>query len=359
MPHLDALRFVAALGVVIYHFKHYLSFAAHPVVQNLDGLRQFVDLFFAISGVVIVRYYGSVRTCAEYRAFLWRRVGRLGPLHWATALIFALGYLALGFAHQPGEPGNYDFTKLIPNLLGVHAWLGHGQSFNYVSWSVSAEWLMYLALPVVLWARTRRLLLLLIASSLIALTLSGPWLEWTTAARAVPSFLFGAWLASTRALRLPYASAATWALLVAFIAACAAGAPALAILGIAWAIVGAAMSADESPHRAIALRVAPMGALTYSLYMLHPLVGIVAVTLFAARWLGLSGVALDVWVAACALSTLGLAWLSLDIFERPARRWLNTRSGVGDVETDHVGQGECASIGVRRARRERVGDTRR
>src|SRR4051794_10264654 len=87
MPHLDSLRFIAAMGIVVYHYKAHVGLQGAST--SMDGLRLFVDLFFVISGFVIARLYSEMRTRQEYLHFLQKRVARLWPLHVATALASA------------------------------------------------------------------------------------------------------------------------------------------------------------------------------------------------------------------------------------------------------------------------------
>jgi len=91
MLHLDALRIVGAVMIVVFHFNRFI---------NLDGQWQWaddtiktfsliVDLFFFISGYVMAAIYtGRLTSFDKYRDFIQKRVARLGPLHWATMLVF-------------------------------------------------------------------------------------------------------------------------------------------------------------------------------------------------------------------------------------------------------------------------------
>src|SRR5262245_16693709 len=77
LRELDALRGVAALFVMFYHFsmdrtgfERYLSFGTTGV-----------DLFFIISGFVI---FMSLEKVSDSREFIINRISRLYPTYWAA-----------------------------------------------------------------------------------------------------------------------------------------------------------------------------------------------------------------------------------------------------------------------------------
>jgi peptidoglycan/LPS O-acetylase OafA/YrhL len=160
MLHLDALRIVGALMIVVFHFNRFINLdgrwqGADDTIKNFSLI---VDLFFLISGYVMAAIYtGRITTAAKYRDFLQKRVARLGPLHWATMLVF-VAIAALGWAGVLNEhdPSRYDVTCIPQNVLFIHAWgTCKAQTWNFVSWAISAEMGMYVALPVLFWITAR------------------------------------------------------------------------------------------------------------------------------------------------------------------------------------------------------------
>ena len=125
-----------------------------------DGGWLGVDLFFILSGFVLSLNYASRFdhiTVASYSRFLWLRLARVYPVHVFAILVFAVFHAASLMMGRP-EPEDSDFTlsSLLENLLLVHAWHVNGKfSWNYPSWSVSLEWLAYLAFPFIIWRIAR------------------------------------------------------------------------------------------------------------------------------------------------------------------------------------------------------------
>ena len=150
--HLDGLRIVAACAVVVLHYSDY--FKDQPVgrfmVDHTWHFNLFVDLFFVVSGFVIARQYlDRVGDAASTGRFLWRRIARIYPLHLATLAFYVVFALALhsGIARSD-NPARYPFSDLPAQLLLLHAFDGERLTFNFPSWSLSAEMFCYLLFPL-------------------------------------------------------------------------------------------------------------------------------------------------------------------------------------------------------------------
>ncbi len=147
---LDGARGVAAILVAIYHFT-----------LNTEATRSFylfVDLFFILSGYVMIRSYGEkLSNQTEVKSFIFRRLGRLYPLHVATMVFGVLLYNSLqpikflvqsiglgGVLNSPGVvhtslPGLY---AVVINLLLLQGF--SDASINGPSWSISVEFFTYI-----------------------------------------------------------------------------------------------------------------------------------------------------------------------------------------------------------------------
>lgn len=166
---IDGLRGVAALAVVIFHYRHFYFADAtdhHSVpasdafpwsgllVRIYDHGGSAVQLFWVISGFVFAHVYLNRST--TFRGFLIARVARLYPLHFATLMIVAGIQCAsmLWVGHWQIYTNN-DLRHFALQVFMASNWttLSRGLSFNGPIWSVSMEILAYglffVALPVV------------------------------------------------------------------------------------------------------------------------------------------------------------------------------------------------------------------
>lgn len=331
---LDSLRFLAAVLVVVYHFRNQWTFASGPgwAMTGFGNLTFAVDLFFVISGIVIsCAYEGRL----EFGAFLRRRFARLAPLHYATFLFyFSAGSLAMWSGYEFWEADKFRPECVGTQLLFLQAHgLCSGHSFNHVSWSIGAEMTVYLFFPLFLkLARLHKALPALIAFGwivelgMVEAWLPGeePWHKLTYGlgvVRAVPGFLVGMslWAFRDQLAKMPFADAVLIGTLILFGAGIVVEACREVMLGLTYALAAIAFAADwGSQERRIPAMIAPLAALTYGIYMLHPLVRTVGFPIFTSA--GLSG---NAAIALCGLLVLPLAYLSYFWFENPMRRWLS------------------------------------
>jgi peptidoglycan/LPS O-acetylase OafA/YrhL len=157
---LEALRFVAALAVLVWHYQHFAFIADKPIdlVRNqlplYDLLQPFylagkygVWVFWCISGFI---FFWKYRDAISDRStggwtFLVYRLSRLYPLHFVTLLIVAL--LQSIYFRQHGWFFVYQANDLRHFLLQIFMasdWVvQNGDSFNGPIWSISVEVLVY------------------------------------------------------------------------------------------------------------------------------------------------------------------------------------------------------------------------
>jgi peptidoglycan/LPS O-acetylase OafA/YrhL len=331
-PHLDALRILAAAAIVVLHYANYVTAVdAEPFVLHFN---LFVDLFFVISGFVIAgQYLRRVDSREQVRRFLWRRFARIYPLH-AVTLAFYTGIALLlyfGLVHVE-NPQRYALTDIPAQVFLLHAIDGQRLTFNFPSWSLSAEMVCYLLFPLIAFVGLRRpkAVLALAGAAAAGLTLyaasahTAPWPTWINqggAWRALPAFLLGVglYLYRDRVGLLPL-RAALLPLLLGF-AAFGWALPDLAALALIYLIAVAAVCCDRNGAPTLLARcgVGRWAHLTYSSYMLHMPVATLVVTLaghaLGVRPLVMVAVAIPVLAVASAAS---YRW-----FEDPIRRWLN------------------------------------
>ena len=149
---LTGLRFIAALGVVLFHFQtydlHAFSSAFVPLIAfGSNG----VGIFFILSGYVIAfNYLDWFQDGLDRRGtFLWARVTRITPMH-LIGLALMTPVTLLSFQSDPREPVSISAISWLLNLLHIQGWIPSPSfnTWNLPSWSISAEMFFYFVFPV-------------------------------------------------------------------------------------------------------------------------------------------------------------------------------------------------------------------
>lgn len=350
MLHLDLLRFIASVGIVVRHsFEFYYPAAIRPTLPS--GLALFVDLFFAISGFVIAHVYqGKVGTLSEYGMFLQRRVGRLMPLHWLTlvaSIIVWSGFVALGKAgnHQPSFEARCIAETAV--LLNSMFSCGNGISFSSVSWSIGAEMVMYLMFPLFAWAVVRSKLRFLAITSLALVAMiivdlvqnpvDRSWVDVWPPLRALPSFMIGVCLFYFRdKVRIPAPGRVLLLSLTMLTISMVTHTHHLISLGLVYVVAIAAIAADQATAPALVKRFAPLGQLTYSIYMWHSLVILIVMNAIADKLFQASSGLMVVFCAISWVIIFAISYFSYVVIETPARHYIDglgrgSRRRIADV----------------------------
>ncbi|ORB29919.1 acyltransferase family protein [Mycolicibacterium parafortuitum] len=156
---LSGLRIVAALWVVLFHFRPMIAEAApgfsSALAPLLNAGAQGVDLFFILSGFVLAWNYldrmGDRWSTRSTLRFLWLRLARVWPVYLVTmhlAAAFAVFTLYVGgFPLPPPVIESLNALSWLKQVFLVQLWFQpyfDGSSWNGPAWSISAEWLAYL-----------------------------------------------------------------------------------------------------------------------------------------------------------------------------------------------------------------------
>jgi peptidoglycan/LPS O-acetylase OafA/YrhL len=304
LPVLTSLRGVAALAVLVFHttggFRGYLA----------------VDLFFMLSGFVLMHAYGTmVVTRESYLRFLGLRLARIYPVH-LLVLVLLLPLL--------NTRPDFSFESLASSLLLLQSPWRSGMCWNYAAWSISAEWHAYLLFPFLISTYRDRSNAGL-AMTLVVCTAVLGWIHHVTQdgniastpavfARFLPEFIAGMclYVAYRRGSLARFGSnAAAAAIVTSLFVVEVAGLPdvvVVVLLGalLASAAVGEGWMAsvlDNGPARYL-------GRISYSLYMVQ----MVPMVLLPAQgfWRGV------VFFS----STFVLAAIVSILVEYPARDWI-------------------------------------
>lgn len=350
-------RLIAALLVMAYHYGHYAP-DPEPVIAWFEMMSPLLDMFFVLSGFLIFERYGwRGMDSAGFARFLARRLARLYPLHILTLSFFFVIAIAVNmdWVQSDGGMARYDFSGLPANLLLMQAWGVHDAlTFNYVSWSLSAEWFAYLCFPLLLIAfRTARLPGLILLLTLViaglefadagAVDKKGLWQEaklWG-AYRVLADFVYGA-VISVFVQRFPLSLASlspAWLAMAIAVAWMFAGVnfyPVLGLIGLA--IYLGACAERANPEQSGWMRpLMPLAAVSFGIYLWHPVSEVLFLSLGWRRFLEPAGVfSFHAFVLVPAMASIAIALFSARFVEAPMAkhldRWFNSaleRFGAG------------------------------
>lgn len=148
---LTGLRFFAAFWLLLYFFLGRVAIPAGINPLLIENGYLGVDLFFILSGFVLAHVYGPQYEANKYShtSFLWARLARVYPLHFAT-LFMMLGLFAVAaFTNAKFDAGAFSVAHLPYHLTLTQAWgFVDADSWNFPSWSISSEWFAYLSFPL-------------------------------------------------------------------------------------------------------------------------------------------------------------------------------------------------------------------
>jgi peptidoglycan/LPS O-acetylase OafA/YrhL len=320
LVEVDALRGVAAMAVVGYHFTtRYLELygtGATPSVSLPHG-HFGVNLFFIISGFVIFMTLARTRQPMD---FVVSRLSRLFPAYWvAVALTFAVTTI-WGLAGKEVTP-----LQALANLTMIHGLAGVPH-VDGVYWTLEVELLFYAGMLALFMTRSLHrvhvALVVLIGLKLVyhVAATYGVTLSWTVSRLLILNFIpwFALGICVYQAVTATGGSrAGSWVTALA----------ALGCLGIAdgWVLAVIALmlaclvwgaAAGKLPwlgHPVLAY----FGTISYTLYLLHENIGWVVIRESLAR-----GLSFDASIAVALAVTVSLASLVTFTVERPAMNWI-------------------------------------
>lgn len=139
---LNFIRFILALGVILFHYGlSYYPFN-HPAIAPLIANSAFrVSFFFFISGFVMCMVYARQADGLTASYFYKRRFTRIFPVYFFAFLLTLLGVVFLKDAAPKG-------LNILLHALGLQSLNpGHVLDLNYPTWSISVELIFYLLFP--------------------------------------------------------------------------------------------------------------------------------------------------------------------------------------------------------------------
>ena len=340
---LQVLRGVAASFVVVHHVAlAHMSYGGGASWITRSGLGQLgacgVDLFFVISGFIMMYTSGTERGPMAAKAFLVRRAQRIFPLYWTwTTLLLVLWKMKLLFTHT-----QYSNLYILNSYI---LWpLPHGATFHPIldpGWTLTLEIFFYLVFSVTILFNSRSSLGILVICGLFSSLLLGHLfpsassLHYVLANSLLMEFGLGilaAYLLQTIQAR-KLSSLRRWLLVAALLSTGIAALLLSAHFGqpqhlrfLVWGLpcflilLGTALL--RLPHTATSFIY--LGDASYSIYLGHFLMVVVYATAVKKQllpgWLPADTAILLVSAAIIALSSLGFG-----LIEQPQLRWLSGR----------------------------------
>lgn len=139
---IQTLRGLASLMVVIYHIFGVLGYG------NLPILNGGVDLFFVISGFVMVVSTQDKR--GEFASFIWSRLIRIVPLYWITTAVMVC-ILQTGLYRA--SPGWDEVVKSLLFISYFDAETSLVQPVLGVGWTLNLEFIFYALFAATMYLR--------------------------------------------------------------------------------------------------------------------------------------------------------------------------------------------------------------
>ncbi len=139
IDQLTFTRFIAAIGIVIFHFgRTVFPFNDNHLQFIFNHANIGVSYFFILSGFVMVIAYYKKDTKIDSRLYYRNRVARIYPLY---VLAFILSILFLPLPH-------FDLVGLVLECFALQAWIPkYTLGYNLPAWSLSVEAFFYLLFP--------------------------------------------------------------------------------------------------------------------------------------------------------------------------------------------------------------------
>lgn len=344
---LDALRFVAALFVVVFHFGDTAPVSLQSIHGFLGRGYLATDFFLILSGFVLAKAYGAgVASGKVSLARFWlKRLARCYPTHIITlAMLVAMVLAAGALGMQASNEGRFDLSGLPAQILLLHAFGLGGGHWNIPSWTISTLLICYAFFPMLwramlrinnVWVSLGLAVTIVVGANALSLALLGEQqfslpFQWCMF-RAAPLFLVG--LALARAVQT-----GRWTAVSARLVGFGGGAVLLAnavtlgpdlinILAICAVIIGCGASPVTRP-----IPGAEWGAkVSFCLFMIHTITGAIwfdVVEPLAARLHpAVESVAWEAW--AMWLGALVFTLVASDLYNRiidePIQKWIGRK----------------------------------
>lgn len=145
---LDYLRGMAAAGIMVFHYMSW-TFGEFDASDFMGRVGIYgVAIFYVLSGLTLFHVYESrlSESLAEVLDFFKKRALRIFPLLWVATILSI-------FIVQGGSVNLYN---LILNLTGIFGFIDWSNSIAIGAWSIGNELVFYCFLPIFVWLHRRQ-----------------------------------------------------------------------------------------------------------------------------------------------------------------------------------------------------------
>ncbi|MBU1363425.1 MAG: acyltransferase [Gammaproteobacteria bacterium] len=321
LVELDALRGIAAIVVMFFHYTtRYDQLYGHETATtfSLPWGHYGVNLFFMISGFVIFMTLHRIRRPLD---FIVSRFSRLFPAFWIAVVVTFVLTHAMGLPDKGVGAGT-----AFMNLFMIHGLLNIPH-VDGVYWTLEIELLFYaMALTLYLLGRLDKVhfalmaLLALRLSYFLALKFADIEMSWTLSHLLILPYI--AWFVCGvmvyRRVSLPYVTPIRdrALLLSALVLMAVVDGPGIGLLAAGLSFILWAAALGKLPWLANPV-FAWLGAISYTLYLLHENIGW-GLMLHAER----AGLSSDLAIVLATALALAMATALTKLVEVPAMKWI-------------------------------------
>jgi peptidoglycan/LPS O-acetylase OafA/YrhL len=318
---IQLLRFLAAFMVVITHATFYVGTRIDHSFPLWNSGAQGVNLFFVISGfVMFLTSRPLIGRPHAFRHFMLSRLIRIAPLYWLLNILKIIQILtvpALAFA-------NPTVSNVLFSMFFIPSRNADGaiETFYGVGWTLNFEMAFYLVVAVALVLRAPIISLVamvILVGAALSIIRTDEWPAITYLFHPIIlNFLWGMliarWVLGGGSIRPgPAVAMIVAGLAIIF------GQPELFILEIEYALVVVGCVALESQISSRLPRLVIFGGdASYSLYLVHPMVGALAAVILAKSDITEPYFALSVIIVMC----LACSFLTYWYIEKPSTSYL-------------------------------------
>jgi len=183
---LDLLRGLSAISILLYHLSGQSLF--------FSGLYIFTDIFFMISGYVLLPTYPNPENAAQRKKWIIHRLIRLQPI-----LLISTVFTIILVVLSGSQRVSVNITSIVGSIFLMQVFIPAAQALNTPLWSLSSEMIVNLLFLICSKKKSTILLLIFLLIGFQALAyLTVADLDYssgiTAVVRCATSFLIGVFL---------------------------------------------------------------------------------------------------------------------------------------------------------------------